>query len=215
MGMLKPEMANAHYSSAGQLSPLLNDPYFLTIGMGTKIFLGGGVGYVAWHGTQHFPGMQTDATGKSFGPAGGTIAVIGDLKQMKPGWLRGASFMGYGVTLTVGIGIPIPILNEDVMSCVSITDRDLYAQVVDYSEAYSQRLPENLGFVSYADLKTGKINLLGKEVLTAPLSSYIKAKEIAETLKGWILQGSFLLSEPARPLPSFMDQLKANTLEIR
>jgi len=215
MGMLKPELANANYSSAGQLSPLLNDPYFLTIGMGTKIFLGGGIGYVAWNGTQHFPGIQTDNTGKSYGPAGGTLAVIGDLKQMKPEWLVGASFLGYGVTLVVGIGIPIPILNEDVMSCVSITDKDLYAPVVDYSEGYSQRNPGNLGFVSYAQLKSGKINVLGKEVPTAPLSSYPKAKRIAETLKTWIMQGTFQLTEPVRITPSFQDQIKANTLEIR
>ncbi|MCL2766913.1 MAG: homocysteine biosynthesis protein [Peptococcaceae bacterium] len=215
MGMLKPELANAHYSSAGQLSPLLNDPYFLTIGMGTKIFLGGGVGYVAWNGTQHFPGIQTDAAGKSYGPAGGTLSVIGDLKQMKPEWLVGSSFLGYGVTLTVGIGIPIPILNEEIMSCVSITDKDLYAPIVDYSEAYGQRISENLGFASYADLKTGKITIREKEVQTAPLSSYPKAKKIAETLKTWILQGTFQLTEPVRLLPSFMDQIKANTLEIR
>jgi uncharacterized protein (DUF39 family) len=123
---------------------LLNDPYFLTIGIGTKIFLGGGVGYVAWNGTQHFPGIQTDAEGKSYGPAGGTLSVIGDLKQMKPNWLVGTSMLGYGVTLTVGLGIPIPILNEEVMRCVAVSDKDLYAPVVDYSEAYGQRIPATL-----------------------------------------------------------------------
>ncbi|MDF9408603.1 homocysteine biosynthesis protein [Pelotomaculum isophthalicicum JI] len=215
MGMLKPNLGNAHYCSAGQLSPLLNDPYFLTIGIGTRIFLGGGIGYVAWHGTQHFPGIQTDAEKNSYGPAGGTLAVIGDLKQMKPEWLVGTSYLGYGATLTVGIGIPIPILNEDVMSCVSITDRDLYAPVVDYSEAYSQRIPGNLGYVSYAELKTGKITINGKEIPTAPLSSYPKAREIAGELKNWILRGDFLLSEPARLLPSYQDQITAKTLDIK
>ena len=55
MGALKPGLGNANYCSAGQLSPLLNDPLYITIGLGTKIFLGGGVGYVAWQGTQHNP----------------------------------------------------------------------------------------------------------------------------------------------------------------
>ena len=215
MGMLKPELANAHYSSAAQLSPLLNDPYFLTIGMGTKIFLGGGVGYVAWNGTQHFPGIQTDDAGNSFGPAGGTLSLIGDLKQMKPEWMVGTSFLGYGATITMGVGIPIPILNEEVMSCVSVADKDLYAPIVDYSGAYGQRIPENLGFVSYADLKSGKITVRDKVVQTAPLSSYPKAKIIAETLKAWILQGQFLLTEPVKLLPSFMDKIQGNTLEIR
>ncbi|MCL6634348.1 MAG: homocysteine biosynthesis protein [Peptococcaceae bacterium] len=215
MGTLKPNLGNAHYCSAGQLSPLLNDPYFLTIGVGTRIFLGGGVGYVAWHGTQHFPGILKDDAGNSYGPAGGTLAVIGDLKQMKPDWLVGTSYLGYGVTLTVGIGIPIPILNEEVMRCVSVSDEDLYAPVVDYSEAYGQRIPGNLGYVSYAQLKSGKITVNGREVPTAPLSSYPRAREIAGILKDWIQKGDFLLTEPVKLLPSYRDGIVAKTLEIR
>ncbi|NPV73681.1 MAG: hypothetical protein HPY89_07825 [Pelotomaculum sp.] len=215
MGMLKPNLGNAHYCSAGQLSPLLNDPYFLTIGIGTRIFLGGGIGYVAWHGTQHFPGILKDGEGNSYGPSGGTLAVIGDLKQMKPNWLVGTSFLGYGATLTVGIGIPIPILNEEVMRCVSVSDRELYAPIVDYSEAYGQRIPGNLGYVSYAELKSGKIIVNGKEVPTAPLSSYPKAREIAGILKSWIQKGEFLLTEPVKLLPSYKDGIAAKSLEIK
>lgn len=215
MGMLKPNLGNAHYSSAGQLSPLLKDPNFMTIGIGTRIFLGGGIGYVAWNGTQHFPGIQQDADGNTYGPAGGTLAVIGDLKQMKPGWLVGTSFLGYGATLTVGIGIPIPILNEEVMRYASVTDGELYAPVVDYSGAYGQREPGNLGYVSYAELKSGKIIVGDQEVLSAPLSSYPKAREIAGMLKDWILKGDFYLSEPARLLPSYKDEIIAKTLEIK
>lgn len=215
LGMLKPNLGNAHYSSAGQLSPLLNDPYFLTIGIGTRIFLGGGTGYVAWSGTQHFPGIQEDEQGKSYGPAGGTLSLIGDLKQMKPNWLIGASFLGYGATLMVGIGIPIPILNEEVMRCVSVTDRDLYAPLVDYSHAYGQRIPGNLGYASYAELKSGKININGKEVPTAPLSSYPRAREIAGILKQWIEKGEFFLTEPVKLLPSCKDGIAAKALEIK
>ena len=53
MGTLLPSFGNATYSTSGELSPLLNDPYYRTVGIGTKIFLGGGDGYVAWEGTQH------------------------------------------------------------------------------------------------------------------------------------------------------------------
>lgn len=215
LGMLKPDLGNAHYCSAGQLSPLLNDPYFLTIGIGTRIFLGGGTGYVAWNGTQHFPGLQEDGQGNSFGPAGGTLSLIGDLKQMKPNWLIGASFLGYGATLMVGIGIPIPILNEEIMRCVSATDHDLFAPVVDYSRAYGQRIPGNLGYVSYAELKSGRITVNGREVPTAPLSSYPRAREIAGILKQWIEKGEFYLTEPVKLLPSCKDGIAAKTLEIK
>jgi len=215
LGMLKPNLGNAHYCSAGQLSPLLNDPYFLTVGIGTRIFLGGGIGYVAWHGNQHFPGIQKDQAGKEYGPAGGTLAVIGDLKQMKPNWLVGTSILGYGATLTVGIGIPIPVINEEVMRCVSVTDKELYAPIVDYGEAYGQRVSGNLGYVSYAELKTGRIRINGKEVPAAPLSSYSKAREIALMSKEWLRKGQFFLAEPVKLLPSYKDGIEAKSLEIK
>jgi len=200
MGALKPGLGNANYCSAGQLSPLLNDPLYLTIGLGTKIFLGGGVGYVAWQGTQHNPTAKRKDNDTPCVPAG-TLAVIGDLKQMKPEWLRGTSFQGYGATLTVGVGVPIPILNEEILRYTAIKDEDIYAPIVDYSEGYPQVKPGVLGEVSYEKLKSGKIVVQDKEVPTASLSSYSKAVEIAEILKDWIKRGQFLLTEPVASLP--------------
>ena len=215
MGVLKPRLGNAHYSTSGQLSPLLKDPSFRTIGMGTRIFLGGGTGYVAWQGTQHFPGVHRDAEGREFGPAGGTLAVIGDLKQMSPRWLMGSSFTGYGATLTVGLGIPIPVLDEEILRAATATDADLFAQIVDYSDAYPDRRPENLGLVSYAELKTGKITLLERQVPTAPVSSYPRAREIAAILKDWIQKGDFTLTEPAFTLGAAVQAAPARSLEDR
>jgi len=200
MGILKPKLGNANYCSAGQLSPLLNDPHYLTIGIGTKIFLGGGVGYVAWQGTQHNPTTIRGENGVPKRPAG-TLAVIGDLKDMQSQWLVGTSMTGYGTTLTVGIGIPIPILSEEILQYVTVKDEEIYAAVVDYSEAYPRAVSGILGEVSYAELKSGKITVEGQEVPTAGLSSYSKATEIARSLKQWITDGKFLLSEPVAPLP--------------
>ena len=200
MGVLKAKLANANYCSAGQLSPLLKDPLYQTIGLGTRIFLGGGVGYVIWHGTQHNPGVKRGENGAPLAPAG-TLAVIGDLKQMSAEWLRGSSFQGYGATLTVGLGIPIPILNEEICQRTAVKDEDLYAPIVDYSKAYPQCIPGTLGQVSYAELKSGTITVDSKEIPTAPLSSYAKAKEIAETLKNRIREGAFFLTEPVATIP--------------
>ncbi|SHF42778.1 Uncharacterized conserved protein, DUF39 family [Desulfofundulus australicus DSM 11792] len=214
MGILKPNLGNAHYSTSGQLSPLLKDPHFKTIGIGTRIFLGGGIGYVAWHGTQHFPAIQTDPdSGRELGPAGGTLAVIGDLKQMSPRWLMGTSYLGYGATLSVGIGVPIPILNEEIARYAAASDAELYAPIVDYGEAYPNQKPGNLGYVSYAQLKSGKIVVQGKEVPTAPLSSYPRAREIAGILKKWIQNGEFYLAEPVQLLPSPADGLTGKVLK--
>ena len=213
MGMIKPRLENANFSTSGQLSPLLKDPHFKTIGVGTKIFLGGGIGYVAWNGTQHFPSMM-NVGGKELGSAaGGTLAVTGDLKQMNPRWLVGTSYLGYGATLSVGIGIPIPILNEEIARYAAQKDEELFAPVVDYGEAYPSFTPGNLGYVSYAELKSGKIMVNGKEVLTAPLSSMPRAREIASTLKGWIQKGEFQLTEPVKTLPSPADGFIAHSIK--
>jgi len=214
MGILKPNLGNVNYSTSGQLSPLFNDPYYQTIGIGTKIFLGGGIGFVAWQGTQHNPSVPR--TEKGIPRAGaGTLAVIGDLKQMSPKWLVGTSMLGYGCTLTVGIGVPIPVLSEEILQYTTVTDSDIFAQVIDYSEAYPQRKPDIVGEVSYAQLRSGEIVMRNKKVPTASLSSYSRAIEIATTLKEWITSGKFLLTEPAAPLPGVESNIKIKPLKER
>jgi len=214
MGVLKPNLGNANYCSAGQLSPLLNDPFYKTVGIGTKIFLGGGIGCVAWQGTQHNPTAKRKENGLPCTGAG-TLAVIGDLKQMKPEWLVGTSMLGYGATLTVGIGIPIPILNEEIARYAAVRDEEIWAQVVDYSNAYPNMIPGSITEVNYAQLKSGKINIHGKEVPTSPLSSYPRAQEIAGTLKEWIKNGKFLLTEFVAPIPGPESDLTFKPLKER
>jgi uncharacterized protein (DUF39 family) len=201
MGVLRPRLGNANYCSAGQLSPLLNDPTYRTIGIGTRILLGGGVGYVCWPGTQHNPLVSRGENQVPKGPAG-TLAVIGDLKLMSSQWLRGVSFTGYGTTLAVAIGVPIPILDEEMAAFVSVRDEDIVTRIVDYSHDYPQGTGKVLGEVDYAQLKSGKITFRKKEVPTGGLSSYLKAREVAETLRNWLLKGRFFLTEPVASLPT-------------
>ncbi len=200
MGILRPKMGNANYCSAGQLSPLLNDPMYRTIGLGTRIFLGGGIGYICWPGTQHNPGVPRGKNKVPKGPAG-TLGVMGDLKQMSAQWLKGVSFTGYGTTLAVGLGIPIPILDEEMVLFTSIRDEDIWTRIVDYSHDYPQGTGKILGEVNYAQLKSGKMSFMNKEIPTGGLSSYLKAREVAELLKRWLLKGKFLLTEAVAPLP--------------
>ncbi len=200
MGILRPEMGNVTYSSAGQLSPLLNDPYYWTLGTGTKIFLGGAVGAVAWHGTQHNPAGRRGGNGIPVEGAG-TLAVTGDMKEMDPAYIRGASITGYGCSLMVGIGVPIPLLNRDLAYFTGQSDRDILCPVVDYGSAYPAGEGDIVDRVSYADLKSGVITIRGREVPAAPLSSYPVAKKIAGLLREWILQG-FTLGAPQIPMPT-------------
>ena len=198
MGILLPDLGNASFSTSGQLSPLLNDPEFTTIGIGTRIFLGGAQGYIVWEGTQFYPQAIKDESGKSI-HKGGTLAVIGDLKEMSTDYIRAAVFKGYGVTLVVGIGIPIPILNSEIMKSVSVKDEDIWTEIIDYSFPHLKR--PSLGKVNYKQLREGNITIRGKDVLVSPLSSYAKAREIAQKLKEEILGRKFLLQEPIQKFP--------------
>ena len=208
MGLLKPMLGNANYCSAGQLSPMLNDPFYRTIGIGSRIFLSGAQGYVAWNGTQHNPDVPRSENGTPRKGAG-TLALIGNLKEMDPQWIRAVSYTGYGVSLSLAVGVPIPILDEEMMKFVSVSDDELTAPVVDYSRFYPTGEGEALlGEVTYAQLKSGSIEVKGKQVPTGCFSSYSKAREVAEHLKSLIQSGGFLLTQPVAPLPGAKEGLR-------
>jgi uncharacterized protein (DUF39 family) len=207
MGTLLPGFGNVTYSTSGELSPLMNDPEYRTIGIGTRIFLGGTQGFVAWEGTQHDPGQARLENGTPVSSAG-TLAVIGDAKKMSSRYIRAAIFDRYGVTLFVGIGIPIPMLDEDMLIKTAVRNRDIVTTLVDKSGR------EDLGIrLSYETLRSGWVDIKGRRVPTAPLSSLKIARDIASTLKDWIANGQFLLSEPVEKLPYRKERL--NSLEIR
>jgi uncharacterized protein (DUF39 family)/predicted transcriptional regulator len=188
MGKLLPRLRNATFSGAGELNPLMNDPDYETIGVGTRIFLGGTQGYVIGEGTQHDPQNQF-----------GTLMVRGNAKKMTAEFLQGAAFTRYGTTLYVGIGIPIPILNEGLAKKTAIRDEEIFTNIVDYGVPRRDR--PKLGKVSYEELKSGAITIGGKKVRVSSLSSLKTAKKIAGTLKSWVEDGSFYLTAPVERLP--------------
>nr|WP_320147422.1 homocysteine biosynthesis protein [uncultured Anaeromusa sp.] len=209
MGMLLPRCGNVTYSTAGELSPLLNDPYLRTIGLGTRIFLGGTEGYIAWNGTQHNPSRPRNSCGIPTGGAA-TLSLVGDLKAMSPEFIRAAVFEKYGISLSVGVGIPIPVLDEDVARAVSVTNADIETSLFDYSVPSRNR--PSLGVYNYEQLRSGSITFKGRTLRTAPMSSLPKARQIAGRLKEWITAGCFEVSRPVAPLP---ETAKLNSLEIR
>ena len=199
MGTLEPNRKNVNYCSAGQLSPLLNDPFYDVIGVGTKVWMAGAQGHVYAEGTQHAGGCERTPGGIPKGGAG-TLALSGDMKQMRPEFVRGVTFRGYGVSLALGVGIPIPILNEDVLKRTCVRDRDILAPVIDYSLDYPQNTGKVICYVNYEQLRSGRIEVKGKEVEVGSLSSYYKALEIANLLADEIRRGDFRLTEPIEPL---------------
>ncbi len=196
MGKLLPNYGNVTYTTASQLSPLNNDPYFETIGIGTRIFLAGTHGYIIGEGTQ----FNTEVPRKNGVPvgAGATLSVRANLKEADPNFLKAATFTGYGVTLFVGLGVPIPILNEKIAERTAISDADIYTHILDYSVPSRSR--PVVKTVNYADLRSGRVEINGEEVRTSSVAPLKKAREVAETLKKWIEEGQF---EITRPLEAF------------
>jgi L-aspartate semialdehyde sulfurtransferase len=200
MGTLEPQRKNANYCSAGQLSPLLNDPFYETIGVGTRVWLAGAHGHVYAEGTQHAGGEDRTADGVPTGGAG-TLALTGDMKQMRPEYVRGVSFRGYGVSLALGVGIPIPILNPDILKHTCVRDRDILAPVVDYSSDYPKNTGKIICQVNYEQLRSGEIEVEGNKIAVGSLSSYHRALEIANLLADEIRKGDFQLTKPIATLP--------------
>jgi uncharacterized protein (DUF39 family) len=196
MGTLLPKLGNASFSTAGELSPLLNDPECRTIGIGTRIFLCGTQGYVSWNGTQFHSTKEVNEFGIPTSNSR-TLAVIGDLKEMNTDFLRAAYYEKYGNSLFVGIGIPIPILDEDMAHRVSIRNEQIETTIVDYGNNNTI-----LGKTNYGELTNGTILINGKKVRTTPVASFAKARKIAEVLKNWIQTNTFLLTEPVKQMPT-------------
>lgn len=201
MGPLKPNMQNCNFATSGKLSPLFNDPYLKTIGLGTRIFLGGTQGYVIGAGTQHVVEPKRNAKGIPLGGSG-TLMLKGDFKDMDARYVRGNSFYGYGVTLSIGVGIPIPILNEEIAAFTGIDDCDIEMPVKDYSSDYQNLNPRVIKHVTYEQLRSGSIDIDGKKVDAHPLTSYSISLEIAQKLKEWIDKGEFFLTESVAEIES-------------
>lgn len=207
MGTLLPEFGNVTYSTSGELSPLINDPEYRTIGIGTKVFIGGAQGYVAWEGTQHDPGQERLENRVPISGAG-TLALIGDAKKMSGRYIRAAVYEKYGVSIFVGVGIPIPVLDENILLKTTVRNRDIQTVLVDKSGK------EDLNIrVNYEQLRSGFVEIRGRKVPTAPLSSLKFAREIASELKRQIQTGEFILTEPVERLRN--DGRRLSKLEER
>ena len=186
MGTLLPNFGNVTFAGTGEISPLNNDPEYRTIGLGTRIFLCGAEGYIIGAGTQHSPPF-------------GTLMVKGNLKEMSPDYMRACVFPGYGVSMFIGIGIPIPILDAEMAKFTAVKDREIETEILDYGVPRRDR--PVVRKVNYEELKSGKVEINGEEVRVSPLSSYFVARKIMEELKRRIENGEFFLSKPIERIP--------------
>jgi len=196
MGVLLPKYGNINYSTSGEFSPLLNDPYLRTIGIGTRVFLGGSQGFVAWNGTQFNTSRPRNEDGIPLLPAA-TLSLTGNLKEMSTDFIKAAYYEGYGTSLFVGVGIPIPVLDEDMAKRLAVRNEQIETRVFDYGLHERPVVTKT----DYHKLQSGEIEVNGKKVRTAPLSSIKGAKQIMSLLKESLIKGEFFINEPVQLFP--------------
>jgi uncharacterized protein (DUF39 family) len=122
---------------------------------------------------------------------------MGNLKEMSPEYLQAAYYDKYGVSLFVGIGVPIPILDVEMARRVSVNNSQIETSVLDYGTEGTPKL----GQVTYSELQSGTIKIGGQKIRTAPVSSLSKARKIAGELKKWLQNGDFEITKPVQMFP--------------
>jgi putative methanogenesis marker 16 metalloprotein len=103
-------------SGCGELNPLENDPLLRTIGVGTKILVNGATGYVIGEGTRSSPARRN-------------LSVIADMNEMIPEFM-GGFITSAGPECITSIAIPIPVLDEAILSNLKILDEDIKLPLV-------------------------------------------------------------------------------------
>ncbi len=208
MGTLIGKLENSTFNSSSYLNPLINDPYASLIGIGTKVWIAGAVGVIVGHGSSHNALQKRNEHGVPIGP-GITLSAVADIESMIPKWVRGGFIKSYGPVLYIGVGVPIPVLNEETAKYISITDDKIHSTIVDFS--IPRRTKPTFGQCTYSELRTSTVVINKKPTLSAPLSSMALALEICTELKNAILQKSFLLSEKVIPIDLSIEPKKLDS----
>ena len=125
----------ASVSGCGDINPLQNDPGLNVIGVGTRILLNGGVGYIMGTGTRSSPEKPN-------------IAAFAGMKSMVPEMMGGV-VTSLGPECNTSVAIPIPVLDDTVLRNLLITNDRIPLPVADVRD----RIP--FAATSYADVWDG------------------------------------------------------------
>jgi putative methanogenesis marker 16 metalloprotein len=125
----------ASVSGCGDINPLQNDPGLNVIGTGTRLLLNGGTGYIMGPGTRSSREKPN-------------IAAFGDMHAMMPE-MMGGFVTSLGPECNTSVAIPIPVLDDDVLARLRITNDCIPLPVADVRD----RVP--FATASYADVWDG------------------------------------------------------------
>jgi CBS domain-containing protein len=79
-----------------------------------------------------------------------------------------------------------------------VRDEDITVDILDYGVPSRSR--PTVRKATYAELRSGSVEIDGEEVRTSSLSSFRRARKVAGELKSWVEQGKMQLALPTRPI---------------
>ena len=196
-GPLLGPFGNALWTAGGAGSIGLTMPALAQLGPGSPVLVAGAVGWVVGSGSGHQPQPRRQSSGHARSP-GAVAAVAVDLHALEPGWLRPCFFEAQGSALLVPIAAPVALTDAATALQAAAADGQLEAPVLDLS--VPRRLKPGFGSVTYAALRSGRIEVEGRELRTAPAHSPRLAEAIARELVRRLEEDAFPLRLPVLPL---------------
>jgi uncharacterized protein (DUF39 family) len=196
-GPLLGPFGNALWTAGGAGSIGLTMPALAQLGPGSPVLVGGGVGWVVGSGSGHQPQPRRQASGHARTP-GAVAAVSVDLHALEPGWLRPCFFEAQGSALLLPIAAPVALIDGATALQAAARDGQLEAPVLDLS--VPRRIKPSFGAVSYASLRSGRIEVEGHGLRAAPAHSPRLAEAIAQELVRRLEENTFPLRLPLLPL---------------
>ncbi|HHN81948.1 MAG TPA: methanogenesis marker 16 metalloprotein [Methanomicrobia archaeon] len=113
---LKGPYKEVSVSGCGEVNPIENDPLLSTIGVGTRILLNGGRGYVIGQGTRSTPEKPN-------------LSVYGDLRGMESKYMGGFKTSKTPECIT-SVAVPIPV-TETTMPYLRVFDDDIELPIAE------------------------------------------------------------------------------------
>ena len=105
------------FSGCGEINPLANDPNQEVINEGTRVLVNGAEGTIIDNGTRSTPEKPN-------------LLLTANIKEMNSYYVGGFK-TGMGPEIFDSIAIPIPVLNEDILNNLKVTNKDIELPVCD------------------------------------------------------------------------------------
>ncbi|MFX0161834.1 MAG: methanogenesis marker 16 metalloprotein [Candidatus Hodarchaeota archaeon] len=117
---LKGPLEEVSVCGCGEINPLENDSSLKTIGINSKVLLNGSIGYVMGEGTRSTKEKPN-------------LSVFAEMRGMEPKYMGGFNTSA-GPECITSIAIPVPVLDEEILSNLKILDENIKLPILDINK---------------------------------------------------------------------------------